>query len=101
VTLAWDSPSAELGQECPEVIAGYKLYTGNAPGVYTSTQTLPINDIDCIQTGQSGACGAILTCTHRIENLGAGTWHFSLTVYNSAGIESVFSNNLEYTVEQP
>ncbi len=100
-TLAWDSPSAELGQECPQDIAGYKLYMGSAPGVYTTTQTLPINEINCSATDQSGACGAIQTCTYAVENLSAGAWHFAVTVYDSSGIESVFSNNLEYTVEQP
>lgn len=98
VTLAWDSPSAETNQACPAQLSGYKIYMGNAPGVYSITQTLPINGLSCSPTGQAGSCGAIQTCSYGISGLASGTWYFSVTAYDSAGTESVFSNTASHTV---
>lgn len=98
VTLAWDSPSAEANQACPAQLSGYKVYMGTAPGVYSITQTLPVNGLSCSSTGQSGSCGPIQTCSYRISGLAAGTWYFAVTAYDSAGSESVFSNTAAHTV---
>jgi len=74
VTLAWDpSPSPS--------IAGYYLYSGNSSSNYT----------DKLFVGNNTS--VVLT------NLVAGnTYYFAVTSYNSAGIESLPSNQAIYTV---
>ena len=73
VTLAWD-PS--LGN-----IAGYFLYSGTASGSYS--QKVPVGN----------ATMAI------VSNLSTGqTYFFAVTAYNSDGLESGYSNQVEYTV---
>ncbi len=69
VTLAWDANTeADL--------AGYKIYYGTAPGVYGTPVT----------TG--------LQTTFTLTDLTPGTYYFAVTAYNSAGLESGFSNEV-------
>lgn len=98
VTLAWESPSAEANQACPQDVSGYKVYIGNAVGAYSVTQTVPINTLSCQPTGQTGSCGAIDTCTYTATGLATGTLYFAVTAYDSAGNESVFSNTVAHTI---
>lgn len=98
VTLAWDSPSAETNQVCPEDLSGYKVYVGNAVGAYSVTQTVPINAVSCRPTGQTGSCGAIESCSYTATGLARGTLYFAVTAYDNAGNESVFSNSVAHTV---
>jgi hypothetical protein len=59
--------------ESPNV-AGYKLYEGPAPRLYTNTFN----------------CG--LSTNHTVSNLvRGGTYYFALTAYNAQGIESFYS----------
>jgi hypothetical protein len=74
LTLAWD-PGTE-----PH-LAGYRLYQGGQSQVYT-------NVIDI---------GNVTTTT--IYNLAAGaTYYFSVTAYDTNGLESAFSGEVSYTV---
>ena len=73
VTLAWD-PSASTN------IAGYKVYYGPASGTYTNTLTV----------------GNATNTT--ISNLITGaTYYFTATAYDTANLESDFSNEVGYT----
>jgi Fibronectin type III domain len=73
VTLAWD-PS--LGN-----IAGYFLYSGTISGSYSQK----------ISVGN--------TTMAIVSNLNTGqTYFFAVTAYNSAGLESEYSNQVQYTV---
>ncbi len=74
VSLAWD-PSAG-----PDV-TGYRLYQGSASGTYT-------NVVDV-----GNATNAM------VPNLvGGATYFFAVTAYDSLGLESIFSNEVSYTV---
>lgn len=77
VTLAWD-PSPE-----PDV-AGYILYYGPASTVYTNS----------IDVGNA--------VTGRVSGLTvSATYFFVVTAYNTAGLQSDPSNEIQYTVPQP
>jgi hypothetical protein len=71
VVLFWD-PNRE-----PD-LAGYNLYQGGKPGVYTNRTTLP----------------AVTTC--RLGHLGVGTYFFALTAFSTSGGESGFSNEVRH-----
>jgi hypothetical protein len=72
LTLAWD-PNTETD------LAGYKIYVGYAPKKYSW-----IIDVGNRTTGS-------------VDNLVEGTvYYFSLTAYNSKGLESGFSNEIRY-----
>ncbi len=74
VTLEWDANTESD-------LAGYKLHYGTASGNYT----------------QSIDAGPALTVT--APNLTGGTtYFFVLTAYNTAGLESLPSNEVRYTV---
>ncbi|MBV8900542.1 MAG: fibronectin type III domain-containing protein [Verrucomicrobia bacterium] len=74
VTLLWDPPSDDSG------IAGYRLYYGTTSGNYS----------------QSTEVGNATTTT--VSNLTLGqTYYFAVTDYNTAGIESVPSNEVSFT----
>lgn len=75
ITLAWDAPTD------PEV-AGFKVYSGTNSRAYTSASDT----------------GAQTSWT--LSNLVAGvTYYFAATTYNAAGLESDFSEEINYTVE--
>lgn len=61
-------------------VAGYKLYYGTAPQVYTTVVNLGL------QTSYS------------LTGLASGTYYFSVTAYNSSGQESGFSNEVSKAI---
>ncbi len=73
VTLSWN-PNSEGD------LAGYKVYYGPSSGDYTT-----ITDVG-------------LVTTYTINNLGAGTYYFVVTAYNTSGVESTFSNEIFKTM---
>jgi len=73
VTLAWDANSESD-------LAGYKVYFGTASRVYGA----PI----VIGTGT----------TYMVTGLAPGTYYFAVTAFNTAGLESGFSNEVSATV---
>jgi hypothetical protein len=73
-SLSWEPPA--IGAD---TVTGYKLHWGTLPGS-------PINDIDV---------GNVLTFI--ITGLPYGTIYFVCTAYNSAGIESDYSNEVSKT----
>lgn len=77
VTLAWDA-NTETD------IAGYKVYWGKVSRTYTNT---PVPTVS-----QSAAP------TFTTPALANGTWYFAVTAYNTAGLESVYSNEVSKTI---
>jgi hypothetical protein len=77
VTLAWD-PNSE-----PD-LAGYRLYYGTASRSYD--RTIEVADGTSVP----------------VADLDAGTtYYFAVTAYNTAGLESDFSNEVSYTTLEP
>ena len=77
VTLAWD-PSPDGS------VVGYKLYLGPTSGGYTNSVTV----------------GNVTNAV--ISNLVAtATYFFAATAYDGSGLESAFSNEVQYTVPTP
>jgi hypothetical protein len=74
-TLSWTAPTLNEDGTNLTDLAGYKIYWGTTPGVYTDSVNVD----------------AGLT-TYVVENLAPGTYEFVATAINSAGVESQFSN---------
>lgn len=76
VTLGWNAST-------DPTVVGYHLYYGNTSGVYTSEITVGTNTVDTV-TG-----------------LAAGlNYYFTVTCYNTAGIESGYASEVSYNVSQ-
>ena len=73
VALQWD-PNTETD------LAGYKVYWGSAPRVY----------------GPPRVVG--LAPEAWVSPLAAGRWYFAVTAFNTAGLESDFSNEVTATI---
>ena len=73
-SLSWSPPDTAT------TVAGYKLYMGNAPGAYGT----PIN---------VGNATSFL-----LNNLSVGTYYFTVTDYDSSGVESPPSNEVSKTI---
>jgi hypothetical protein len=77
VNLAWNADAATTNPGTNTV--GYRLHTGSISGTYTQTTTL----------------GNTTTAT--VSNLKSGsTYYFVVTAYNSAGVDSPYSNEVSY-----
>lgn len=72
VSLAWNPPQNSA-------VAGYYLYYGSEAGVYTNRINIGNNTTASVSDLQEGQ-----------------TYHFAVTAYNSAGIESTPSNDISY-----
>jgi hypothetical protein len=74
-TLAWDKNNeADL--------AGYRVYLGSAPGVFTHVYEVASKDANSFS----------------LEDLPAGTHFFALTAYDTTNNESAFSNAVSKTI---
>jgi hypothetical protein len=72
-TLAWVQPSTNADGSPLTSLAGYKVYYGTSPGVYTS---IVVGDIT----------------SYRIDGLVVGkTYYFTVTAYDASGNESDYS----------
>jgi hypothetical protein len=80
-TLQWQSPSDRVDGSPLYDISGYVIYYGYSPGNYT-------NWVDV---------GAVEMYT--VTNLPPGILYFALTVYDSFGMESGFSNELRKNIQ--
>jgi hypothetical protein len=80
VTLAWD-PSTN------PIVVKYTIYFGVASGAYTNNSTVVSNGPPCTITNVS------LTLPAR-----GVTYYFAATAIDTHGLESVFSNEVSYSV---
>lgn len=74
-TIAWTPPTQNSDGSTLVDLSGYNVYYGSSPTGLT--QKLPV--------ANPGATSVT------VSNLGAGTYYFAMTAYNSAGIESALS----------
>jgi len=83
VTSLWANPSVTLGWNAspdPSVV-GYQVYDGRSSQIYTNI----------INVGSKTSV--------TVSNLAVGgTYYFAVTAYDVLGLESLFSNELSYTV---
>ena len=75
-TLSWTPPTENEDGTALTDLAGYKLYWGTTPGVYTDSVTI----------NNAGLSSYV------VENLQPGTYEFVATAFNDAGVESGYSN---------
>ena len=79
VSFAWDPPAKNVDGSPLTDLAGYKLYFGSASRDYTN----------CMDLGDM--------TSFTVSNLTSGvTYYFSVRSYNSAGVESDFSEELSW-----
>ncbi len=74
-TLSWTPPTENEDGTLLTDLAGYKVYWSNGDGAS-----------DSVTISNPGASSVV------VENLVPGTYEFLATAFNSAGVESVFSN---------
>ncbi len=79
-TLAWSAPTTNTDGTPLTDLAGYKVYYGTSSGNYT--QSINIGNVT----------------TYTVSNLSPGTYYFSVTSYDSSGIESTYSNEVSKTI---
>ena len=74
--MDWTPPTENEDGSALVDLAGYTIYWGTTPGNYTSSVSIDNPGIS----------------RYVIENLTPGTYEFAATSYNSARVESVYSN---------
>ena len=82
VTLEWVPPEANTDGSALSDLAGYVIYWGTEPGVYDQRVTID---------------NAGLTA-YVVDGLKPATYYFSATAFNSAGMESDYSNEVARSV---
>jgi hypothetical protein len=76
--ISWMPPTQNTDGSSLTDLAGYKIYYGTSSSNYTKIETIS-------NPGLS---------SFLVENLGATDWFFSMTAYNSSGIESSYSSEV-------
>jgi hypothetical protein len=82
VTLEWMPPQSNTDGSVASDLAGYVIYWGTEPGNYD--QQVRIDNVG-------------LTA-YVVDSLRPGTYYFTATAFNSAGVHSDFSNEVERLV---
>ena len=80
--LSWLPPDENTDGSVLTDLAGYKIYYGTSPGVYS-------NAITVNNPGLS---------SYLVESLAVNTWYFSMSSFNSSNIESVHSIEVSKTI---
>lgn len=81
-TLSWSPPSARTDGSPLTNLAGFRIYYGNALGVYTTSISVPNPGVT----------------TYVVANLPAGTYYFVATAYDASGAESDYSPAASKTI---
>jgi hypothetical protein len=89
-TLTWYPPRTNADGAPLTDLGGYKVYYGISCGNYTNMKF--------VETAYCKDTGGKTECTFIVEGLEPGTYYFAVTAYNSFGIESDFSNEVNKTV---
>jgi hypothetical protein len=82
VTLGWQAPTQNTDGSPITDLAGYKIHYGTAPSNYTQI----------VAVSNAGLSRYV------VDNLPRGTYYFTITAYNSKGIESDPSTEASITV---
>lgn len=82
-TLSWTPPTRNTDGSALSNLAGYRIHYGQSAGELSQT----------IQIANTGAR------SYTVTGLTAGTWHFAVRAYNSAGGESDPSNIISKAVQ--
>ena len=83
VTLSWQAPTKNTDGTTLTNLAGYRVHYGTEPGNYTESVHLADQALTSVV----------------IENLAPARWYFAVKAYNSAGIESDFSDSVNKLIE--
>ena len=83
VTLSWLPPTQNTDGSALTDLAGYRVYWGPAPGNYPNSVTVPNAGL----------------ATYVVGQLTPAVWHFAVTAYTNAGVESGYSNVAAKTVQ--
>ncbi|OGU10968.1 MAG: hypothetical protein A2075_04075 [Geobacteraceae bacterium GWC2_58_44] len=79
VNLSWSAPTNSNGSQVSD-LAGYRLHTGNVPGSYQQS----------VDVGKQ--------TSYTLGSLSDGaSYYFAVTAYNTAGLESQYSNEIKKT----
>ncbi len=76
VTLSWTPPTENEDGSALLDLAGYKIYWGTTSGNYPNSITIDNSSVSI----------------YVVDNLSPGTYEFVATSFNTAGVESVYSN---------
>jgi hypothetical protein len=76
ITLSWTAPTYNTDGSVLTDLDGYRIYWGTAPGQYRNSVTIDNESIT----------------VYVLENIPVGTYEFVATSFNSAGVESNYSN---------
>jgi hypothetical protein len=82
-TLAWNAPTQNTNGTALTNLAGFHIYYGSSPQHLNETATIANPS----------------TTDYVVENLGTGTWYFSINAYTRSGAESAVSNVASLTVQ--
>jgi hypothetical protein len=83
VHLSWQPPTTNTDGTALTDLAGYRVYYGNSPTTRTKIANVASPGV----------------ASHLIENLGPGTWYFTVTAYNTSGLESSDSPMASKTIQ--
>lgn len=94
--LSWDGPTTYADGRCVETLAGFKLYGSRDGGADAAdAATSLVNDVGnpcvpgvLVACGDAGKMVAMPSCSARVGALVDGTWTFTVTAYDDAGVES-------------
>ncbi len=78
--LAWTAPATNADGTALTDLRGYKVHYGSSPRSYSRT----------IDVGKVTA--------YSLQDLAPGSYYITVTAYNAAGTESVFSNEVSKTI---
>ena len=81
--LSWTAPTHNEDGSALTDLAGFKIYWGTTPGIYTNSERIDNPGIT----------------TYTVDGLPPDTYEFVTTSLNAAGIESTYSNPATKTVQ--
>lgn len=98
--LSWEAPNTRTDASCLTDLTAYRISYGPSPDYYPESKTVTVDELQCRETGTRNQCGAVLTCSYEIEDLGEASWHFVIQAVDSDGNVSEHSNEAIKTIER-
>ena len=83
VTLSWNAPTQNEDGSTLTDLAGYRIYWGTDPGIYTDFVTIENPSVT----------------TYVVDNLAAGEYEFAAKSFNASGVESRYSDPMTMVVQ--